>query len=126
MTILRFLALTLLLASTFLGLRNGPSNIRNAESTGQLVVAIAVTVYGIAGLASAFGLSRRAQWTRAPIVVWSLSTLTAATVAPRAYGGGEVSVWGILAGSIVTALIVGAVVAFVLRDLQRSKRQGSR
>ncbi|MGH7471500.1 MAG: DUF2127 domain-containing protein [Longimicrobiales bacterium] len=116
---IRALVLALLVVTAYLGLSNGPSDFRTAESTGQFVVALAVTSYGIAGLASAYGLWRRKQWARPLTVLWALGALTAATVAPRAYGGGEVSIWAVLTGSVAVAVIAGAVLMFVFRHLQQ-------
>jgi hypothetical protein len=116
---IRALVFALLLITTYFGLADGPLNLRDAESPGQLFVAVAVTLYGLAGLASMYGLWRRKPWTRVSALLWAIGSITAATAAPVVYGGGEVSVLAVLAGSVLAAVLVGAVVVYVVRDLKR-------
>jgi hypothetical protein len=120
---IRALVFALLLVTGYLGLTNGPSDLRTAESAGQLIVALAVASYGITGLASAFGLWRRKQWARPLSVLWALGATTAGGIAPIAYGGGQVSIWAALASALAAAAITGAVVIFVFRSLQHSSAQ---
>ena len=52
----RGIVFALLLSTAFLGIINGPPDLLESQSAGQLVVALAVTIYGLTGLASAYGL----------------------------------------------------------------------
>ena len=120
MKILRVLVFLLLLLLAYLGLSNGVSDSREAESTSQLIVSIAVMIYGISSLAAAYGLWRKKPWTRVVIVVWGVSVQVAGTLAAWAYGGPEVGAFAVISSGVATAIIVGAVLVFVHRDLKRS------
>jgi hypothetical protein len=116
---IRVLVFVFLLVTAYFGLSNGPADLLHVESAGQLVVSLAVTAYGVAGLVGAYGLWRRKPWTRLCIAVWALGTTTAAAVAPRAYGDATVSVWAVLVGTLAAAALAGGVLWFVIRDLGR-------
>jgi hypothetical protein len=113
----------LLLSTAFLGIMNGPSDLREVESTGQFVVGLAVTTYGIAGLTAAYGLWRRKRWTVPSTMIWAVGAITAASVSPIAYGGGEVTIAVALTSGLAAAAIVGAVLLFVLWDLRHPPLQ---
>jgi peptidoglycan/LPS O-acetylase OafA/YrhL len=121
--VIRFLILALLVATAFIGLTNGPRDLPNVETAGQRVVAIAVTVYGVSALAMLYGLWRRKLWTRGASVLWALGVLTAATVAPVAYGEGEVPFGGVFMSAIIVAALVWSVVLYVFRDVSRAVSQ---
>ena len=119
MKFLRVLVFLLLLLLGYLGLSNGVSDSREAETTGQLIVSIAVTIYGITSLTAVYGLWRKKPWTRAVIILWAISVQVAGSLAAWAYGGNDVGAFAIVTSGLATAIIVGAVLLFVFRDLRR-------
>jgi uncharacterized membrane protein (DUF2068 family) len=125
MKLVRVLVFLVLLLTAYTGFSNGLSDIRSAESTGQRVVSIAVAIYGITGLVSAYGLWRRKPWTRVTIALWGLSVFVAGSTAPRAYGGAEVNSLATITAVLACAVMVGAVLVFVHRDLKRSAAPNS-
>jgi Predicted membrane protein (DUF2127) len=119
----RAVSFVLLLSTAFLGIINGPSDLREVESTGQFVVGLAVTIYGVAGLTAAYGLWRRKRWTAPWTMIWAVGAITAASVSPIAYGAGEVTTGVGVTSGVAAAAIVGAVLLFVFWELRHAPLQ---
>lgn len=97
------LGLLLLMASIWLGLKEGADGFRGAESTLQRTAAVAQIAYGIVALVCLAGVVRRARWLRGALCAWSgVLTLTGA-MSPVAWGGGSIGA-GLLAGAITLVL----------------------
>ena len=93
-----------------LGLYNGVSEWGDARTGLQRSVTLAVLVYGVAGLASTYGLVLRKRWSVWTTFVWGTGAAYAGTVAAVAYGGEDASSVGVVAAGFSSLLIVAATI----------------
>lgn len=100
-----YLRAGLLFATGLLGFSNFFQNAGNSLSAGGDTVMVLVSVYGMTGLASAVAVLRRWRWGRVTLVLWAISLVAAATVAPQVFSSGDVT-W--------TASVISAAVAVAL------------
>jgi hypothetical protein len=101
----RGLALTLLLVSGGVGVRNGVTEWSGVTNGLQAIVTGGVLAYGVLGLASALAVMRRWRSAAWLVAAWGVDVTMVATLAPLAYGGPDVPLAGALAGGAATALI---------------------
>lgn len=104
------LSLLLLVATGMLGVYNGITEWGTGQGPWQVSVTVGVFIYGILGLATAFGLFRRRRWSLGAAIAWGITITYVATVAAVAYSGDDASVLGAIVGGAATGLIALGVV----------------
>lgn len=104
------LSLALLLFTGVDGLYNGTTGWNVNLAPFQKSVTGGVLLYGVVGLAAAFGLFRRRRWSVATAVVWAGIITYVPGAAVMAYGGSDASVGSAIAASAASAIIAACVV----------------
>ena len=112
----RFVILAVLIATGILGLLNGPPDLRQRQSGLQLLVACAVILYGIGGLAGAFGFWRYRSWTPVALYLWGLGATAAGSIAPIAFGC-DVPWYAPVASGLASLAIAAVVILYGRRWL---------
>lgn len=107
-----YLRAGLLFATGLLGFSNFFQNAGDTLPAGGDTVRMLVLVYGMTGLASAVAVLRRWRWGRITLLLWAMSLVAAATVAPQVFGSGDVT-WSasILSAAVAIALASAGVSA---------------
>ncbi len=95
--------LLLLLATIWLGLKEGADGLRGAETGFQRTAASAQIAYGIAALVCLVGVVWRSRWLRVALFAWSAVLTVTGAMSPMAWGGGSVGS-GLLAGVLTLAI----------------------
>lgn len=113
----RALALLILLITGVLGLYNGVTERSGARSALQSSVTIGVLLYGLLGLASAYGVVRQRAWSVWSVTAWAVVVTYVSGTAALAYGGDDVTMVTALASGLAGALI-GAFVLWATADLR--------
>jgi FtsH-binding integral membrane protein len=101
------LSLGLLLFTGVVGIYNGLTEWGEGRGPLQHSVTIGVFVYGIFGLASAYGLIRRQRWSMRTVIVWTVAVTYVPGVAVMAYAEEDA-----LLGSAIAASVGSLLIAF--------------
>jgi hypothetical protein len=87
--VVRWLILFAVLFTGLAGLYNGPRDFVNAKNSGELILAIAVSLYGMAGIVSFVAFLGRMRWVMIPFLIWASAAAFAATFASAFYSPPE-------------------------------------
>ena len=109
-TIAWAISLLFLLFTGFIGVYNAINEWHDAGTPLQLSVTAGVFLYGIFGLATAYGLIRRRRWSLRTAIAWGLCISYVPGVAVMSYGGNDASLGSAIAASGAAALIALGVV----------------
>jgi hypothetical protein len=101
------LLVAVLLASVWLGLKEGLDGIRDAETNGQRLAGGFQLLYGAAAVASLIALVARVSWFRVPFGLCAVAMTVTAALAPVVWGGTTWTI-GVISG-LATAVIMGLV-----------------
>jgi hypothetical protein len=104
------LSLLVLLFTGVIGIYNGITEWRDAGTSMQRSVTAGVFLYGVFGLATAYGLVRRRRWTFASGIAWAICVTYVPGVAVMAYGGEDAILGSAIAASGGSALIAAGIV----------------
>jgi hypothetical protein len=119
------LSLLLLLFTGVVGIYNGFTEWGEGRTPMQQSVTAGVLLYGILGLASAYGLFRRRRWSLGATIAWALCVTYVPGVAVMAYGGEDAFLSSAIAASVGSAVIALGVVWTVHTVTRNSPRSGS-
>ena len=108
--IVRVLLMLLLGLTGAIGIYNGVSEWSDPHTALQQSVTVFVFLYGVAGLAGAYGLALRRRWSVRAAVAWGVCTTYAGTVATIAYGGADASPGAALAAAVACVSIAAATI----------------
>jgi hypothetical protein len=100
-----FLSIAALLLTGIVGVRNGVTEWGEGGTAWQHSVTVAVFLYGVFGLVSAYGLVRRRRWSVATILAWCVTVTYAPGVAVMAYSDKDTTLGSAIAASAASALI---------------------
>jgi hypothetical protein len=103
------LALVVLLTTGALGVYNGATEWRDAQTGLQLSVALGVLLYGIFGLTTAYGLFQSRRWSRWSAVLWGVILTYVAATAALAFAPDAASSAVALTSGVASALVAAAV-----------------
>jgi FtsH-binding integral membrane protein len=112
------LSLALLVATGVLGVYNGITEWGEGQTAMQRSVTAGVLLYGLFGLATAFGLFQRHAWSVGTSIAWAAALTYVPGVAITAYDESG-SMMSAIAASAVTGLIAAAVVWTAHRTTRR-------
>jgi multisubunit Na+/H+ antiporter MnhB subunit len=116
------LSLALLLFTGVVGIYNTITEWDPSRTPVQKSVTAGVFLYGVIGLAAAYGLFRRRRWCVATAIAWAVAVTYAPGVAVMAFGGEDAMMSSAIAASAGSALIALGVVwtayAMTRRDAQ--------
>jgi hypothetical protein len=104
------LSLALLLFTGVDGLYNGATEWKANLTPFQKSVTGGVLLYGLIGLATAFGLFGRRRWSVAMSIVWAAIITYVPGAAVMAYGRDDATVGAVIAASGSSAVIAAGVV----------------
>src|SRR4051812_19732378 len=107
-------SLLLLVFTGVVGIYNGITEWRDGLDPMQRSVTAGVFLYGIFGLATAYGLVRRLRLTLVSAIAWAICVTYVPGVAVMAYGGEDAFLGSAIAASVGSALIAGEIVWTVL------------
>ena len=93
------------------GLYNGMQDLPDAPNSLATIVSLFSILMGIAGFAAAVFLWRQDHRAIVPVVLWGVSAVGAATLAPRAYAA-EAGWPAAILGGVMTAAVVVAIVVY--------------
>ncbi|MFL5480804.1 MAG: hypothetical protein ACJ8AK_01305 [Gemmatimonadaceae bacterium] len=99
------LSLGLLLFTGAVGIYNGLTEWGEGRGSLQRSVTIGVFLYGIFGLASAYGLVRRQRWSIRTVIAWTVAVTYVPGVAVMAYADEDAILGSAIAASIGSLLI---------------------
>lgn len=105
-----FLAIAVLLLTGALGIHNGISEWRGAETMLQKSVTASVLIYGLLGITGATGMIARQRWSVWAVAGWGVAATYAAAVSVIAYGGEDATSFAAIAAGIAAAIIALVVV----------------
>jgi hypothetical protein len=89
------------------GLYNGPRDLLSSSRLGDRLLAVSVTIYGITGVISFFGLLKRRSWVMFPLLIFASAASFAGTFASIYYSPPETRfISGLAAGSSCVILMV--------------------
>ena len=112
------LSLALLVVTGVLGVYNGITEWGEGQTAMQHSVTAGVLLYGLFGLATAFGLFQRRAWSVSTSIAWAAALIYVPGVAITAYNESG-SMLSAIAASAVTGLIAAAVVWTAYRTTRR-------
>jgi hypothetical protein len=118
----RILAIVLIGATGWLGLREFLSDPFDGETRLQQSVSFAVALYGILGVLGAVGMIRRRPWSTAVSIVWAVAIVYAASIASFAFhdpGLDKPGTWQGVAGAFVACALIGWYVVWAARESAR-------
>jgi len=104
------LSLVLLVFTGVIGVYNGVTEWDPSRTPVQESVTAGVFLYGVFGLATACGLSRRRPWTVATAIAWAIAVTYVPGVAVMAFGSEDAIMSSAIAASAGSALIALGVV----------------
>ena len=104
------LSLALLLFTGVVGIYNGINERSTGATSLQKSVTAGVFLYGVLGLASAYGLIRRRRWSVATAIAWGVVITYVPGAAIIAYAEGVSPVLSAVTASLASALIAAGVV----------------
>ena len=104
------LSIALLLFSGVVGVYNGLTEWGEGRTWPQHLVTAGVFMYGLFGLATAYGLIRRQRWSVVTAIVWAIAVAYVPGLAVMAYGGDDAILISAIAASAGSALIALGVV----------------
>jgi FtsH-binding integral membrane protein len=99
------LSLGLLLFTGVVGIYNGLTEWGEGRGPVQHSVTIGVFLYGIFGLASAYGLIRRQRWSIGTVIAWTVAVTYVPGVAVMAYADEDAILGSAIAASVGSLLI---------------------
>lgn len=99
------LSLGLLLFTGVVGIYNGLTEWGEGRGPLQHSVTIGVFLYGIFGLASAYGLVRRQRWSIRTVIAWTVAVTYVPGVAVMAYADEDAILGSAIAASVGSLLI---------------------
>jgi FtsH-binding integral membrane protein len=99
------LSLGILLFTGVVGIYNGVTEWDEGRGPLQRSVTIGVFLYGIFGLASAYGLMRRRRWSLRTVIAWMIAVAYVPGVAVMAYADEDASLGSAIAASVASTLI---------------------
>ena len=108
--IARVLSLALLLFTGCVGVYNGLTEWDEGGTLPQHAVTAGVFLYGIFGLATAYGLFGRKRWSLITVIVWAIAVTYVPGLAVMAYGGEDAILGSAIAASAGSALIAFGVI----------------
>lgn len=106
-------AILLLLVTGVIGTYNGLTELGDARTPWQYAVTVGVLIYGVFGLATAYGLIRRRRWALATAIAWAICVTYVPGLAVMAYGGEDAILSSAITASAASLLIAIAVVWIV-------------
>lgn len=112
-------AVLLLLATTWLGLKEGYDGLTGAETMWQRIAAGSQLIYGLGAVASLAGLYLRASWVRFPLIVWALMLGVTGGLSPVVWGDAPWTA-GLVSGG-ATALTAALIVWMALSSIKEPK-----
>lgn len=115
------LSLALLVFTGVVGVYNGITEWADGQTVMQHSVTAGVLVYGLFGLATAFGLFQRRAWSVGTSIAWAAAVTYAPGVAVMAYGGEDATMLSAIAASAASGLIAAAVVWTAHRTTRRDQ-----
>lgn len=104
------LSLLVLIVTGVLGIYNASNEWRGGSTAWQRSVTAGEVLYGVLGLATAYGMIRRRPWTVGTVVAWGVAVIYVPGVAVMAYGGKEATLGSALLASAMSALIAVGIV----------------
>jgi len=104
------LSLLVLIVTGVLGIYNGSNEWRGASTGWQQSVTAGEFVYGVLGLATAYGMIRRRWWTVGAAIAWAVGVIYVPGVAVMAYGGKDATLRSALLASAMSALIALGII----------------
>jgi hypothetical protein len=117
--IIWWIILSIVLLFGALGLYNGPQDLLTSNRFGDRLLAVFVTIYGITGMVSFFGLLGRRSWVMLPLLIWASAASFAGTFASIYYSPPETRlISGLAAGSSCVILMV-LILILVHREMSR-------
>jgi hypothetical protein len=119
------LSIALLLFTGGVGIHNGVTEWGDGLTTLQQSVTVGVLMYGVFGLATAYGLFRRMRWSVVTAIAWAFAVTYVPGAAIIAYAGKESLVGPAIAASGASALITLGVV-WTARVMSRSEEVRAR
>lgn len=102
-------SLVLLLVIGAIGVYNGVTEWGDGTTLWQHSVTVGVLLYGVLGLASAYGLFRRQRWALRTAIGWAVVVTYVPGVAVMAYGG-DATLGSAIAASAGAALIALGII----------------
>ena len=104
------LSLGVLLLTGCVGIYNGLNEWGEGRTVPQHAVTVGVLLYGILGVATAFGLFRRRRWSLGTAIAWAIPIVYVPGLAVMVYGGEGATLGSAIAASAASALIALGVV----------------
>ena len=104
------LSLALLSFTGVVGIYNALAERGEGETFLQHSVAVGVFIYGVFGVAGAYGLLRRRRWSFWTVLIWAIAVTYVPGVAVMAYGGEDAILGSAIAASVGSLLIALAVI----------------
>lgn len=104
------LSLALLIVSGVLGVHNGVTEWNSGNTAAQKSVTVGVFLYGVFGLATAYGLFRRRRWSVGTTIAWGIAITYVPGVAVMAFGGEGAILSSAIAASAASAVIAAGVI----------------
>jgi hypothetical protein len=105
------------------GVYNGLTEWKDAQTFLQKTVTGGVLIYGVLGVAGVVGLILRKRWTHVVTILWGVVVTYVASVAAIAYAGDDATVVGAVFGGLGAAL-TAAGVCWAARVATRSRAGG--
>src|ERR1700716_3574625 len=97
------LSLAVLIVTGVLGVRNGVTEWNSGTTWAQKSVPLGVFLYGVFGLATAYGLFRRRKWSVGTAIAWGIAIAYVPGVAIMAFGGEGAILSSAIAASAASA-----------------------
>lgn len=111
---LSLISCALFLAATgVLGIYDGSGSLQDSTTPFQMVVGIAIIMYGVVAIVALAGLLMRRSWSVPATIAWGVLITFVASTAALAYAGEPASLVGAIASGAVSALIAWLVLAGV-------------
>lgn len=104
------LSLALLVVLGVLGVRNGLTEWNSGTTPAQKSLTVGVSLYGVFGLATAYGLFRRRRGSVGTAIAWGIAITYVPGVAIMAFGGDGAILSSTIAASAGSAVIAAGVI----------------
>jgi uncharacterized membrane protein (DUF485 family) len=104
------ISLALLAFTGVVGIYDGFSEWRGGPTPLERSVTVGILLYGLFGLASAYGLFRRKRWSLRTVVAWAVAVTYVPGVAVMAYAGEDATVGSAIAASVGSLVIALGVI----------------
>ncbi len=114
-----WLILIIVLFTGAVGLYNGLQDYFYSNRFGARLLAVAVTIYGVAGLVSFFGLIGRRSWAMLSMIIWASAISFAGTFASIYFSPPEARLFSGLGAGITCVALMGLILIQVHREMSR-------